>query len=62
MEATCKSRFGEDKYNKVLEFVRENWTEKREEIPSIINWDHYPEEEMKLIDSIMMIDRFLTSK
>ncbi|OHT00183.1 CAMK family protein kinase [Tritrichomonas foetus] len=60
LENTCKERFGEENYQKIMAFVKENWTENRDKITLLIGWEYYPEDEMKLIDSIMMIDRFLT--
>lgn len=59
IESACREKLGDDNFDKLFKFVKENWSENREQIPAILDMDFYPDDEMKLIDSLMMIDRFL---
>lgn len=59
IEAICREKLGDENFEKLFNFVKENWSDNRDQIPALIDADFYPDEEMKLIDSLMMIDRFL---
>lgn len=59
IESICREKLGDENFEKLFKFVKENWQENRNQIPALIDADFYPDEEMKLIDSLMMIDRFL---
>ncbi|KAH0789194.1 CAMK family protein kinase [Histomonas meleagridis] len=58
LETECKELLGEEKYNLAYEFIKENWTEKREMISDVLKIDYYPEREIKMIEAITMIERF----
>lgn len=55
----AKQQLGEGNFNKLMAFTNENWMENREQITTLLGIDDFPYDEMKLIDSIRMIDRFL---
>ncbi|KAH0789517.1 CAMK family protein kinase [Histomonas meleagridis] len=58
LEDECKEKLGEDKFRIVYDFIRENWTKNRDKIPGLIGINYFPENEVKMIDMIMMIERF----
>lgn len=58
-EQEAKKRLGDEKYQIAYEFIKEHWIDDREQLPEMLGLSYLPETEIKLIEIITMIERYL---
>ncbi|OHT15828.1 CAMK family protein kinase [Tritrichomonas foetus] len=57
LETQCKEILG-DKYDVAYNFIKNNWVDDQSELKTILGVKHLPEDAIKMLETITMIERF----